>query len=136
MYSLVNILLWHDFFTLFGKSVNTLSFYYCLRVHFSAKLFRSKANWLSSTGGAPLRQFASPSETFAPPPEIWPENNRKISITKAIYITIDFAFPPKSSWKKAKLMLHERNLSCNLSRNGVARQVAGRLQGVIFPLCN
>ena len=34
-------------------------------------------------GGAPLRQFA--------PPEIWSENNRKISITKEICITIDFA---------------------------------------------
>ena len=28
------------------------------------------------------------------------------------------------------------NFSCNLFRNGVARQVAGRLQRVTFPLCN
>ena len=40
-------------------------------------------------GGAPLRQFVS-SETFAPSPEIWSENNRKISITKENCITIDF----------------------------------------------
>ena len=39
----------------------------------------------------PLRQFASPSETFAPLPEMWSENNRKVSIRKEICITIDFA---------------------------------------------
>ena len=39
-------------------------------------------------GGAPLRQFALGD--FAPP-EVWSENNRKISITKEICITIDFA---------------------------------------------
>ena len=33
----------------------------------------------------------APSETL--PPEIWSENNRKISITKEICITIDFAPP-------------------------------------------
>ena len=34
---------------------------------------------------------AVPLETFAPPPENWSENNRKISIAKEICITIDFA---------------------------------------------
>ena len=47
-----------------------------------------KADW------RPLRQFA-------PPPEIWSENNRKISITKEICITTDLAPPEKNSWKKA-----------------------------------
>ena len=40
-------------------------------------------------GERPLRQFA--------PPEIWSENNRKISITKDICITIDFAPPPEKN---------------------------------------
>ena len=39
----------------------------------------------------PLRQFASPSETFALPLEMWSENNRNVSIRKEICITIDFA---------------------------------------------
>ena len=33
----------------------------------------------------------SPSETFAPPPKIWSENNRKLSVTNEICMTIDFA---------------------------------------------
>ena len=53
--------------------------------------------------GAPLKQFALPSETFAspqrllPPPEIWSKNNRKISITIEIRITINSAPPPEES---------------------------------------
>ena len=53
--------------------------------------------WLSSTGrdrGRPRGSLPPPPETFAAPPEIWSENNRKISITKEICITIDFASPP------------------------------------------
>ena len=41
-------------------------------------------------GGSPPPAVFSPSETFAPP-KIWSENNRKISTTKEICITIDFA---------------------------------------------
>ena len=41
--------------------------------------------------GAPLKQFALPSKTFAPPPKIWSENDRKVSITKEICVTLDFA---------------------------------------------
>ena len=52
-------------------------------------------------GGAPLRQFSPPLRGFCPP-VIWSENNRKISITKEICITIDLPLPRKNSyWKKA-----------------------------------
>ena len=48
-------------------------------------------------GGAPPE--AVPLETFAPPLENWSENNRKISITKEICITVDFN-PWKNPWRK------------------------------------
>ena len=51
-------------------------------------------SWLSSTGGsAPLRQFALP-------PKLGPKNNRKISITKEICITKNFASPEKIPGRK------------------------------------
>ena len=43
------------------------------------------------SGECPLRQSATPQGLL--PPNIWSENNRKISITKEIHITIDF--PPE-----------------------------------------
>ena len=50
--------------------------------------------WLSFMGGGagecPPEAVSHPSDTFVPP-KIWFENNIKISITKEIYITIDFA---------------------------------------------
>ena len=50
--------------------------------------------WLSFTGeggrGVPPEAVCHPSDTFVPP-KIWFENNIKISITKEVYITIDFA---------------------------------------------
>ena len=52
--------------------------------------------------GDPLRQF-TPLRDFAPPPEIWSENNRKISITKEICITIDFAPLEKIPGRKPDL---------------------------------
>ena len=62
--------------------------------------------WLSSTGagGAPLRQFA-PLGDFSSL-EIWSENNRKISITKEICITIDFDPPEKIPRRKPALVLY------------------------------
>ena len=45
-------------------------------------------SWLSSTGGG---AEGRPLSQFAPTPEIWSQNNRKISITKEICKTIDFA---------------------------------------------
>ena len=49
------------------------------------------SGFLSQEGrGVPLEAVCHSSGTFAPP-KIWSENNRKISITKQIYITIDFA---------------------------------------------
>ena len=44
-----------------------------------------------------------------PPPEIWSENNRKISITKEICITIDSL--EKKFWKKASLQRSLQGLS-------------------------
>ena len=66
---------------------------------------RHQEIWLSFAGDGgrehPLRQFA-PLGDFCPH-EIWSENNRKISITKEICMTIDFAPAPlKNSWKKAR----------------------------------
>ena len=62
-----------------------------LRPDFITMLLHSKPGFLPQGERPVLRQFPPPPpETFAPP-EIWSENNRNISITKEICITIDFA---------------------------------------------
>ena len=58
--------------------------------------------WLSSTRGASPEVVCSPLGDFWPP-EIWFENNRKISITKEICITIDFAPPPKKFLEESQV---------------------------------
>ena len=77
--------------------------------------------WLSSTGGQ-----GAPPKAVPPPlrlllPEIWSENNRKISITKEICITIDFAPPEKIPGRNPE---HHHNL------NAVSRTVYTFNQGL------
>ena len=50
-------------------------------------------------GGAPS-EAVCPPRRLLPPPEIWSENNRKITVTKEICITIDFAPPEKIPRRK------------------------------------
>ena len=47
--------------------------------------------FLPRGAGAPLPEAVCLPQRLLPLPEIWFENNRKISITKEICITIDFA---------------------------------------------
>ena len=72
------LLLFSVVFWVFAFSVS-------LRIRFSFVIEVINQSFLAffHRGLPPLRQFA--------PPEIWSENNRKISITKEICITIDFA---------------------------------------------
>ena len=67
-----------------------------LTIDWIAESHTGLQNWLSSTGGAPLKQFVPSSETFCLP-EIWSKSNRKISITIEICITVDFTLE-KNSW--------------------------------------
>ena len=62
-------------------------------------------------GSAPLKQF-SHFRNFCPPPEIWSENNRKISITIEICITIDFAPLKKIPGRKPGYMTKKCCVTC------------------------
>ena len=66
-------------------------------------------SWLSSTGGMRVPpELVCPPRRLLSPLEIWSENNRKVSITKEICITIDS--PPKNPWKKARFPCCGQNI--------------------------
>ena len=73
-----------------------------------------RLSWLSSTGGGGAGgaqpEAVPPFETFIPHPEICSENNRKISITKEICITIDFV-PLKKFLEETPVKDKTRSLS-------------------------
>ena len=94
--------------------------FYCKWKPFNLRRMHFIRFWLSSTGGAPQRKFATPYGDFCAP-VIWPENNRKINTTKEICITIDSP-PLKESWKTVQI---EQSFSLKTESSKYFRQTLG-----------
>ena len=71
-------------------SINFLKQSIFITTHVQSLHLSGFLSWGGGGRGVPPEAVSHPSDTFVPP-KIWFENNIKISITKEIYITIDFA---------------------------------------------